>query len=115
MSTVLVAALDAAHVHEVRYVELSDATGGFAKERVLGKGSFADVYLGELRGQEVAVKVETASNECNDAEAAMLVKTLEQQFASELTCLYQYRHPNICALLHHSIDGPTRCLVYEYW
>jgi serine/threonine protein kinase len=41
-------------------------------------------------------------------------KVLEQQFVAELKCLYQYKHPNICSLLHHSTDGPTRCLVYEY-
>jgi hypothetical protein len=108
-------ALDVAHLHDIGYGDLQAATNGFAKERVLGKGGFATVYLGQLAGQDVAVKVDVQrADEGNAEESAKLAKILKQQFTAEITCLYQYTHPNICALLHHSIDGPTRCLVYEY-
>jgi hypothetical protein len=39
---------------------------------------------------------------------------LRDMFVAELTLLYQYKHPNICTLMAHAIDGPTRCLVYEF-
>ena len=32
----------------------------------------------------------------------------------EINTLYEYRHPNICGLIAHSIDGPARSLVFEY-
>jgi serine/threonine protein kinase len=113
---------------EVQYGVLKKATGNFAADRVLGEGSFATVYMGSLEGQTVAVKVEKdvcdgvggrgRGGDSNSKEAAKAAaktaKILEEQFVAELTCLYKYRHPNICTLMHHSVDGPTRCLVYEY-
>jgi predicted Ser/Thr protein kinase len=101
--------------NQVRYHTLQEVTGNFAKEWVLGEGSFATVYLGQMAGQKVAVEVDKHVDEGEEQseETAKMSKMLEQQFVAELTCLYQYRHPNICALMHHSTDGPTRCLVYE--
>jgi hypothetical protein len=114
-SQALTDALHAASKHEIQYKKLRGATGNFAAEHVLGEGSFARVFMGCLAGKKVAVKVDKHLDEGEEDEsAAEMIKALEQQFVAELKCLYQYRHPNICALLHHSTDGPTRCLVYEY-
>ena len=64
------------------------------------------MYLGELKHRQVAIKVDHP----NDAHA----QTLEKQFISEISTLYNSKHNNLCALLPHSADGPTRALVYEY-
>jgi hypothetical protein len=109
----LKAALSAASQHVLCYDQLSDATNSFAANKVLGQGAFATVYLGQLGKRKVAVKKEKPVV----VEEEALEKTLqllEQQFSSEIQTLYRYHHPNICALLGHAIDGPSRCLVYEY-
>jgi hypothetical protein len=109
----LKAALNAASEHVLRYDQLRDVTNGFAANKVLGQGAFATVYLGQLGKRKVAVKKEKPVV----VEEEALEKTLqllEQQFSSEIQTLYRYHHPNICALLGHAIDGPSRCLVYEY-
>jgi hypothetical protein len=57
-STALENALNAASEHEICYETLRVATANFGSEKVLGEGSFARVYLGELEGKKVAVKVD---------------------------------------------------------
>jgi serine/threonine protein kinase len=63
-----------------------------------------------VKGVKVAIKVDSP---------ALLKQTektrrmLEKQFVYEVETLYEYRHPNICALIAHCADGPTRSLVYE--
>jgi hypothetical protein len=53
----------------------------------------------------VAVKVD---NEMS----AELQSYAAAQFVVEIHTLYKYKHENLCMLLAHSIDGPSRCLMY---
>jgi serine/threonine protein kinase len=64
-----------------------------------------------INRKDVAVKVEKASKGNLDAKSA---KFLERQFFAEVMGVYKCEHPNLCKLLAHSIDGPRRCLIYEY-
>jgi serine/threonine protein kinase len=103
---------DQISVHNARamaHPQLVRATGDFAT--VLGQGAFATVYLGKIGGKRVAVKVDSPKL-LKEGEKTRLM--LEQQYVYELTVLYTYSHPNICELIAHCIDGPTRSLVYEY-
>ena len=59
----------------------------------------------------MAVKVEKTIDDLNDAKMSRL---LIEQFESELETLYTHAHANICALVGHSEDGPSRALVYEF-
>jgi serine/threonine protein kinase len=109
-------ALAASARKERSYKELQQATNHFST--VLGRGGFATVYKGLLKapgrggaGVSVAVKVDIERPGGGDAE---LVRMLRIQFTSEISTLYKYRHVNICALLGHCVDGPTRALVYEF-
>ena len=71
--------------------------------RVIGTGGFGEVFLGIFpNGYKVAVK------RLKDAEEK------ERQFETELDSLTKYRHENIVSLFGYSIDGPAKCLVYEY-
>nr|QID75734.1 interleukin-1 receptor-associated kinase 4 [Sinohyriopsis cumingii] len=73
--------------------------------RVIGRGGFGTVYLGLFRnGYKVAVK---SLHEVKDVNA-------EKQFITELQALSKYRHDNIVFLLGYSVNGPNKCLVYEY-
>jgi serine/threonine protein kinase len=94
---------------EVSYDFLVSSTQQF--QTVLGEGAFATVYLGTLTGKKVAVKVEKTIDDLNDAKMSRL---LIEQFESELETLYTHAHANICALVGHSEDGPSRALVYEF-
>jgi tRNA A-37 threonylcarbamoyl transferase component Bud32 len=90
------------------HAELEAASGGFSN--VLGQGAFATVYLGTLKGEKVAIKVDSPALAKADEKTRML---LENQFVYEVRTLLTHQHPNICALIAHCTDGPTRCLVYE--
>jgi serine/threonine protein kinase len=94
---------------ELRYIELAGATTGFTST-LLGQGGFATVHIGKVKGVQVAVK--------KDKDLGKLTqkgeKFMDQQFLTEVLVLYECRHPNICKLLYHCIDGPARCLVYEF-
>jgi hypothetical protein len=95
--------------HEIAYKELAQATNGFTTQN-LGEGGFATVHLAVLNGRTVAVKKDKELGRLNAAGG----KFLDEQFLTEVLVLYGCNHPNICQLLHHSIDGPARCLVYEF-
>lgn len=71
--------------------------------RVVGTGGFGEVFLGIFpNGYKVAVK------RLKDVEEK------ERQFQTELDSLTKYRHENIVSLFGYSVDGPAKCLVYEY-
>jgi len=74
---------------------------------VIGSGGFGRVFLGILpNGLKVAIK---QLNLKRDDDALM-----EKQFETELKSLSTYRHENIVLLLGYSVDGPQKCLIYEY-
>lgn len=71
--------------------------------RVVGTGGFGDVFLGLFdNGLKVAVK------RLKD------VDEVDKQFQNELENLTKYRHQNIVCLYAYCVEGPARCLVYEY-
>ncbi|KAL6603730.1 hypothetical protein ACP70R_044091 [Stipagrostis hirtigluma subsp. patula] len=86
--------------------ELHHATSGF--EKLLGRGSFGEVYLGVLRSsarppQLVAVKKLVASNEYS-----------EREFANEVQSLGQIHHRNLVRMVGYCKDGRHRMLVLEF-
>lgn len=71
---------------------------------VIGCGGFGTVFLGIFpNGYKVAVKVLKNADDLT-----------QKQFETELNSLSQFRHKNIVLLLGYSVDGPNKCLVYEY-
>jgi hypothetical protein len=118
-------ALESTKKYQRSYEELRRATDDFAIE--IGTGSFARVFEGRLGGVKVAVKVSNPSAKdlsknrrsgeldhqqvANDAKHRRMLMV---QFAAEISTLYKYRHPNMCTLFGHCVDGPTRILVYEH-
>jgi serine/threonine protein kinase len=63
-----------------------------------------------LKGVQVAIKVDSPSLL---EQPQKMRRMLAQQYVYEVKTLYEYCHPNICALIAHCADGPTRSLVYE--
>uniref|UniRef100_A0A0A9AEM1 non-specific serine/threonine protein kinase n=1 Tax=Arundo donax TaxID=35708 RepID=A0A0A9AEM1_ARUDO len=87
------------------YAELSEATGGFRAESLLGEGGFGPVYRGRLSsgGPEVAVK----QLDRNGMQGT-------REFLVEALMLSLLKHPNLVTLLGFCTDADHRMLVYEY-
>ncbi|XP_012941607.2 interleukin-1 receptor-associated kinase 4 isoform X2 [Aplysia californica] len=72
--------------------------------RLIGEGGFGDVFLGTFHSDyTVAVKRMKLSTE----DSIELFKT-------EVETLSNFRHENIVLLMGYSIEGDSRCLVYQY-
>ncbi|XP_076336418.1 tyrosine-protein kinase CSK-like isoform X1 [Tachypleus tridentatus] len=69
---------------------------------VLGKGEFADVSLGTLRGQKVAVKI---LKDCSKAT---------QKFLGEASVMTTLQHANLVQLIGVVFDGPSVCIITEF-
>ncbi|CAI7907931.1 unnamed protein product [Closterium sp. NIES-53] len=81
--------------------QLARATGGYAKENLLGRGSFGQVFKGEMLGCKVAVKrLEGQGWQGPD------------EFRVEVEVLSRMRHPNIVLLMGCCTD--EMALVYEF-
>jgi serine/threonine protein kinase len=85
---------------------IRDQLGNYRLLRLLGRGAFAEVYLGEhlyLKSQ-AALKVLHTSLEEEDVE----------QFLAEGQTLARLRHPNIVRVLEFFVDQGTPVLVMDY-
>jgi hypothetical protein len=109
------------HSVKLSYSSILEATENLCDKRKLGKGAFAIVFLGETRlittpnqiedwPAKVAVKVATAKSGGGGGNMTAWMAAADE---SELSILSKYSHRNICCLLGYSIDGPSRCLVFE--
>lgn len=80
--------------------------GNYRLVRLLGRGGFAEVYLGEHRYRKsyAALKVLWASLKDEDVE----------RFLSEAQTLVRLRHPNIVRVLEFAVERGTPVLVMDY-
>ncbi|KAI0115970.1 Serine/threonine-protein kinase ATG1 [Nemania sp. FL0031] len=84
-----------------------DDVGQFLIGSEIGKGSFAQVYMGKhkVSGEAVAIK---------SVELARLNKKLKENLYSEIKILKKLRHPHIVAL-HDCVESSTHInLIMEY-
>jgi hypothetical protein len=92
-------------VRAFTWKELHQATNGF--EKLLGKGSFGEVYQGMIRSPQprrlVAVKRLIDSNEYT-----------EKEFTNEVQSIGQIHHRNLVRMLGYCKEGKHRMLVFEY-
>src|SRR5437016_2409234 len=85
---------------------LGQQVGNYRLVRQLGRGGFAEVYLGEHRYLKsyAALKVLQVSLADEDV----------QRFRSEAQTLVRLRHPNIVRVLDYDVDRGTPVLVMDY-
>ncbi|EDW82945.1 uncharacterized protein Dwil_GK22593 [Drosophila willistoni] len=93
---------------KIDYVELVTATGDWATENRLGHGGFGEVYKGEWKQLDVAIKRMNYRHPNIDKNKIEL-----QQSYNELKYLNTIRHDNVLALYGYSINGEHPCLVYQ--
>src|SRR5216683_8016626 len=82
--------------------------GNYHLVRLLGKGGFAEVYLGEhihLVNKQAAIKV-LDTQLINDDDV--------KKFRDEANTIAQLEHPNIVHVLDFGLEGKTPFLVMEY-
>ncbi|XP_024009741.1 probable L-type lectin-domain containing receptor kinase I.6 [Eutrema salsugineum] len=90
--------------HRFSYKALYNATNGFHKDGLLGKGGFGEVYKGTLPSNEqVAVK-----RVSHDAEEGM------KQFVAEIVSMGNLKHKNMVPLLGYCRRKGELLLVSEY-
>lgn len=76
--------------------ELQAATDTFSKEKLIGEGSYAEVYKGQLEdGQLVAIKRLTKGSP----------EEMNVDFLSELGIIVHVDHPNIAKVIGYGIEG----------
>ncbi|KAE8800151.1 G-type lectin S-receptor-like serine/threonine-protein kinase RLK1 [Hordeum vulgare] len=93
-------------VRAFSWKELYQATNGF--EKLLGKGSFGEVYKGTIRSPQphphlIAVKKLIDSNEYS-----------EQEFTNEVQSIGQIHHRNLVRMIGYCKEGKHRMLVFEF-
>uniref|UniRef100_A0ACD5UG97 Uncharacterized protein n=1 Tax=Avena sativa TaxID=4498 RepID=A0ACD5UG97_AVESA len=91
-------------VRAFSWKELHQATNGF--EKLLGKGSFGEVYQGKLRSPQrrlIAVKRLINSNEYS-----------EREFTNEVQSIGQIHHRNLVRMIGYCKEGKHRMLVLEF-
>src|SRR5689334_15301936 len=81
--------------------------GNYRLERMLGKGGYAEIYLGRQihLGTSAAIKI---------LQSAKLTAEEEQDFKQEAKLVARLDHPHIVRLLDFGIEGKTLYLVMEY-
>ncbi|KAF8659036.1 hypothetical protein HU200_058881 [Digitaria exilis] len=86
-------------VRAFSWKELYKATNGF--EKLLGKGSFGEVYQGTIRSPQPHL---------------IAVKKLysEQEFANEVQSIGQIHHRNLVRMIGYCKQGKHRMLVFEF-
>lgn len=95
--------MTSSNVTEISFEAVKFATGDFDEENKLGEGGFGSVYKGRLNGQDIAVKRLSTEHGQGDVE-----------FSNEVSILGNLQHDNLVKLLHFSVEGNERVLVYEF-
>ncbi|OMO90857.1 hypothetical protein COLO4_18838 [Corchorus olitorius] len=96
----IVSSLSSDKAIKFTYYELCDATSNFSMSLKIGQGSYGSVYLGKLKGTDVAIK--------------QMKNTKSKEFLSEINILCKVQHPNLIELIGYAAGGESLFLVYEF-
>ncbi|XP_076947681.1 formin-like protein 20 [Bidens hawaiensis] len=92
---------------KIQLEDIKSATDNFGENKVIGRGGFGKVYLGEVyhsKGKSMG-----AFKRLNPR-----LGQGEPEFWKEILMLSGYKHKNVISLLGYCDEGGERVLVYEY-
>ncbi|GKB59055.1 kinase-like domain, phloem protein 2-like protein, partial [Tanacetum coccineum] len=92
---------------EIKLEEIISATDNFSDNRVIGKGGFGTVYVGELSRLSGKTKVAFKRLDSKFGQGG-------PEFVKEIRILSRYTHENLISLLGICSQGGEMILVYEY-
>lgn len=72
--------------------------------KLLGKGSQGEVYLGQWRGLQVAVK---------KIDTSVVAPEIVEEFCQEADIMRRLRHPCLTLFMGVSLEAPHLCIVTE--
>ena len=97
--------------HQVPFRYLCKISDNFNDNRIVGRGGFANVYMGITERSNVKIAIKKLKSGVTEEEIAMM----SQQLNYEVDQLPRLKHPNIIDLLGFSNDVPLySCLLYPY-
>ena len=98
------------NIPEIPIEQLEEATNGWAKENILGKGGFGTVYKGEWKLTMVAIKkleyLESRGGSSKD-------HLIHESSLNELRLLNSCRHDNVLAVYGYALKDDTCIVVYQ--
>lgn len=98
------------NIPEIPIEQLEEATNGWAKENILGKGGFGTVYKGEWISTLVAIKkleyVESRGGSSKD-------HLIHESSLNELRLLNSCRHDNVLAVYGYAMKDDICVVVYQ--
>lgn len=98
------------NIPEIPIEQLEEATNGWAKENILGKGGFGTVYKGEWISTMVAIKkleyLESRGGSSKD-------HLIHESSLNELRLLNSCRHDNVLAVYGYALKDDICIVVYQ--
>lgn len=99
----------AGNIMQINYNELVEATNGWDKANILGRGGFGVVFKGKWKCTDVAIKkMHYKDGQSKEANLVQMKQSL-----NELRQLNSFRHDNILPVYGYSLNGDDSCLVYQ--
>ncbi|KAJ1283238.1 hypothetical protein BS78_03G113200 [Paspalum vaginatum] len=93
--------------------ELREITRNFSDDTLIGQGSHAKAFLGELKdGRKSAVKRLVQNPVVKNLDG--FFSEPDEEFIRQVRAISRLKHDNVVQLLGYCVDGNTRALIYEY-
>ncbi|CAL4976608.1 unnamed protein product [Urochloa decumbens] len=100
-------------VLNISLTELREITRNFSDDTLIGEGSHAKVFLGELKdGRKSAVKKLGQHSVVKNLDG--FFSEPDKEFILQVQTVSRMKHDNVVQLLGYCVDGNVRAVIYEY-
>ncbi|TVU21217.1 hypothetical protein EJB05_30842 [Eragrostis curvula] len=100
-------------VLNISLAELREITRNFSHDNLIGEGSYAKVFFGELKdGRKAAVKKVGQNPVVREFDG--FFSEPDKEFILQIQDVSRLKHDNVIQLLGYCVEGNVRALIYEY-
>lgn len=97
----------------ISLAELREITRNFSDDTLIGEGSHAKIFLGELKdGRKSAVKKLGQNPVVKNLDG--FFSEPDEEFILQVQAVSRLKHDNVVQLLGYCVDGNVRAIIYEY-